>query len=76
MSNGQRRRDSVSNDLILDNLQLDIEVIATDRHSGQMKTNPSITHVKTSLIIGHSKTVMKEKKQSYKDQRSGCYLNN
>ena len=44
--NGHRRRDSVSNDLIWNNFQIDIEVIATDRHSGEMKTNPNIIHVK------------------------------
>ena len=37
---------SVSNDLILSNCQLHIEIVATERHSGEIKTKPNINHVK------------------------------
>ena len=41
---------------ILDNFQLYIEVITTDRHSGvkrEMKTNPKFTHIKHQFDPWH-----------------------
>ena len=64
---------------ILDNFQLDIEVITTDRHSGvkrEMKTNPKFTHIKHQFDPWHIAKGLSKKINSYKDQRSRCYLNN